>query len=449
MRGTILTSGSESRLLMVFAGWGMDCNPFMALRGRGFDVAVVYDYSSESVFYPEKIYSEIMVLAWSFGVIVADRYIAMNPQLPVTRRVAVNGTLYPVNDDLGIPGSIFSGTLNGLSEASLRKFNIRMCGGAEAYKRFAASAPTRDIDSLRAELMAIASLEAAHAGWDRAYISDADRIIPVASQRRAWAAEGVNVVNMSGPHLPEFQMIIDEEFVNKPLVARRFGAVAETYEEHASVQADMARRLSQLWHQASPRYVGDVLEVGTGAGGFTREYLKWAQCRKLMLWDLTSIDEKLPGEHRVCDGETELRHCPDDSFDAIVSAATVQWFSSQASFFKECSRVLRPGGLLVVSTFGPENFRELGPSGYPEEKSLRRWLEDGFEIVSFESELCEMAFESPLQLLRHLKLTGVNALRDDTEAVSRARKVINSGLCKLTYHPVLIVGRRRVKSMNI
>lgn len=443
MRGGLLTSGDESRLLIVFAGWGMDCRPFTGLQGRGFDVAVVYDYACDGEFEVPARYDEIMVLAWSFGVIAADRFVAVHPELTVTRRVAVNGTLYPVDDDFGIPRRIFEGTLKGLTDASLRKFNLRMCGGAGAYKRFAASAPERTIDSLKAELVAIAGLEASHAGWDRAYISDADNIIPADAQRRAWEGEGVDIVEIKGPHLPDFQYVIDEEFVNKPLVARRFGAVSDTYEEHASVQAEMARRLSCLWQQVSPPNVGEVLEIGAGAGGFTREYLKWARFKNLTLWDLAAMDPTLPGEHLICDGETELRRMADGSLDVIVSAATVQWFSSQSAFFKECRRVLRPGGLLVVSTFGPENFREIGRSGYPGESALRRWLENDFEIVSFKSELTEMEFESPLQLLRHLKLTGVNALRDDREAVRRARRIVGSGLCHLTYHPVLIVARCR------
>lgn len=443
MRGRLLTPGNESRLLIVFAGWGMDCRPFAGLQGRGFDVAAVYDYACDGEFEVPARYDEIMVLAWSFGVIAADRFVAEHPELTVTRRVAVNGTLYPVDDDFGIPRRIFEGTLSGLSEASLRKFNLRMCGGAEAYKRFAASAPDRTIDSLKAELVAIASLEAAHAGWDRAYVSDADHIVPTEAQRRAWEREGVEIVEIKGAHLPDFQDVIDREFVNKPLVARRFGAVAQTYEEHASVQADMARRLSRLWEEASAPEVGEVLEIGAGGGGFTREYLKWAKCETLALWDLTSIDESLPGEHKICDGETELRHLPDASLDAIVSAATIQWFSSQSTFYKECGRVLKPGGALVISTFGPENFREIGASGYPDEDTLRRWLEREFQIISFETELVEMRFAGPLQLLKHLKLTGVNALRSDREAVSRARDIINNGLCRLTYHPVFVVARRR------
>lgn len=444
MRGRILTSGNESRLLMLFAGWGMDCNPFSGLQGRGFDIAVIYDYATEGEFEPAADYDEIMVLAWSFGVIAADRFIASHPELPLTRRVAVNGTLFPVDDEMGIPRRIFEGTLSGLSEASLRKFNLRMCGGAEAFRHYTAKAPARSIESLKDELVAIDSLEAAHAGWDRAYISDNDHIIPTDAQRKAWAREGVEPVEIKGAHLPDFQKIIDSEFINKPLVARRFGAVAETYERHASVQAGMARQLSHLWQDSSAGGdAGEVLEIGAGSGGFTREYLKWAKCKRLMLWDLTAIDETLPGEHMICDGETELRHLPDKAVDAIVSAATVQWFSSQASFFRECGRVLRPGGLLAVSTFGAENFRELGPSGYPDEDTLRRWLEPEFEIVSFSSELAELEFDSPLELLKHLKLTGVNALREDREAVSRARGIIGRGLCRLTYNPVFIIARKR------
>ena len=47
--------------------------------------------------------------------------------LPICERVALNGTVTPVDDLKGIPQQVFEGTLEGLNEVALEKFIRRMC----------------------------------------------------------------------------------------------------------------------------------------------------------------------------------------------------------------------------------------------------------------------------------------------------------------------------------
>jgi len=49
----------------------------------------------------------------------------------------------------------------------------------------------------------------------------------------------------------------------------------------------------------------------------------------------------------------------DGSVDLILSNATFQWCNDLARTFQECLRVLRPGGLLMFTTFGPDTLKEL------------------------------------------------------------------------------------------
>jgi len=53
---------------------------------------------------------------------------------------------------------------------------------------------------------------------------------------------------------------------------------------------------------------------------------------------------------------------PDESFDAVVSLQVIEHLQRAREFVSECARVLRPGGLLVLSTpnritFSPEGIR--------------------------------------------------------------------------------------------
>lgn len=440
------TSGSR-RLLLLFLGWGMDRHPFEGLAVAGCDLAVAYDYSSEENGAEVEelgVYEEILLVAWSFGVIAADRFLSRHTNLPVTLRLAINGTLYPVDDTYGIPEEIFRGTLAHLSDVTLMKFRRRMCGGASESKRFMANAPVRSIESLRAELISIAAMSASHTRWDEAIVSGRDYIIPAENQRKAWLREGVRMTEIEGAHLPDFSAILSRRIVDKALVARRFAEASATYEKNASVQHECAERLSALWHKhQGGEPVRNVIEVGAGTGLFTRIYRGWLKAGRLALWDIAEVNDSLPGRHEVCDAEVAITKVDAGSVSAVVSASALQWFSSPAGFIRECGRVVERGGLLVLATYGPDNYREIAPSGYPELSQLVKWAEmAGFDTEEAEEHRDILAFDSPRDLLEHMRLTGVNA-RSVKGAVGAARTLIRCGVSELTYHTILIVARKK------
>ena len=78
-------------------------------------------------------------------------------------------------------------------------------------------------------------------------------------------------------------------------------------------------------------------------------------------FDLTGIDiaprmiefaqARLPKANFIC-ADLEKTPLDDDHADVVFSNAALQWCES-ASAFGEINRILRPGGILLVSTFGP------------------------------------------------------------------------------------------------
>lgn len=60
----------------------------------------------------------------------------------------------------------------------------------------------------------------------------------------------------------------------------------------------------------------------------------------------------------------------DASFDAVLSMEGIEHFENQAAFLRECRRVLRPGGALVLSTPNPINLASRAAAFWTAQRSL-------------------------------------------------------------------------------
>jgi len=202
---TDLQKRNSTDLLLFFAGWGMDENPFLEYLPEDKDCLICYDYRSLDFDYSLiSDYSKVQVIAWSMGVWAAS-YILRNNPFPVTESIAINGTIYPVDDERGIARQIFQGTLDGLNDQTLQKFRRRMCGSQEALNHFLAKAPKRSIADLREELRQIGEMSKEPLNssfqWGKAYIGRQDKIFLPANQQKAWA--GTTTCLIDSGHYPE------------------------------------------------------------------------------------------------------------------------------------------------------------------------------------------------------------------------------------------------------
>lgn len=435
---------NNRRLVLFFAGWGMDANPFRKLASTGFDIAVVYDYRSAG--FPLSClngYSEICVFAWSFGVANASRFISSHPELPVTLRVAVNGTLFPVDDRRGIPLKVFNATVGAFSEAGWRAFVKRMCGTHEIESVFWTNKPERGIAGQAEELEVMRGFAGVGIPWDAVYISDRDRIIPTSNQIEAWS-DIPSVRMCSSGHMPDINSIMHEMLVDKERVGAHFASSASTYAGAAVVQGEIARRLIGLLPDRKYRR---ILEVGAGVGTFTNEIRARFPGKRIRMWDL---NVQQPGVEQ-CDAEMAICGCGDCSLDLIASASTIQWFHSPMAFVRQCHRVLAPGGVALLSTFAPSNFKEirgvadisLQYQDKPEWEYIAHL--DNWSNVTFVKEDISVDFDSPIAMLKHLRDTGVNSLTAGGEAVKLAKSLVErlpktpDGRYPLTYSPLYIV----------
>lgn len=454
-----LIDNRSDRLTLIFAGWGMDSRPFGGLTHRGADLAVVWDYRSLE---PTELstliasYSEVNVIAWSFGVYAASRVLSRHEDR-ISRRVAVNGTLRPVDDSYGIPKDIFEGTLRGMNERNLRKFYRRMCASAEEFARFTGRMPERDVEELTEELACFGryaeETPETDFRWDFALTSDADAIIPAENQRRAWALKDCGRADISGGHLPDFQSIADRYIIDKPLMAERFARAIPTYEEEGYVQRRIA---GTLFEKALPHIRGmkaeRIFEAGYGTGMLTRLYAPVLSGAEAELYDLVNYEGELPecATTHTADAEAAIAEAAPESFDVIFSASAMQWFSSPEAFIRNAARALRKGGTAAISTFAPENLHELTDitgSGLavPSAENLRRMArEAGFKEIYIEQEEIAADFPELKQMLEHLKLTGVTGVSHSSRR--KALRLIMEryprradGSIRLVYRPIYMI----------
>lgn len=191
------------RLTLFFAGWGMDEHPFMDCRPADSDLLVCYDYRSlEFDFTLLQGYRDIRLVAWSMGVWAAS-VVLQDAAVPLGERIALNGTVTPVDDRRGIPQAVFGKTLESLNEVALEKFIRRMCLRKENLAAFLSKRPQRPVEELKEELRKIGEQVKAVAvprlEWGRAVIGTDDLIFPAANQRNAWQT-GVEVAEYAVPH---------------------------------------------------------------------------------------------------------------------------------------------------------------------------------------------------------------------------------------------------------
>lgn len=200
-----ITREGNSKLILFFNGWGMNESVIAHIMSSNADVVMFHNYHKEPGFFPQVVdgYNEIFIVAWSFGVAEANRVFSEFNFVPA-KTIALNGSQIPISDTMGIPNNIFDGTMTGLSDNSLRKFNMRICGGREGFDRFESIVGQADLEELANELRYFKSTyndDIVRNSWDCVYVSREDRIFPFDNLIESWKGFG-NVIVTDWPHMP-------------------------------------------------------------------------------------------------------------------------------------------------------------------------------------------------------------------------------------------------------
>lgn len=219
--------------------------------------------------------------------------------------------------------------------------------------------------------------------------------------------------------------------LDKKKLRTKFDRAAESYDRNAVLQNEVAERLLQRLDYIR-RLPQTVIDIGSGTGICTQALAKRYNKADVFGVDLSmamcQVAKKKNSWRRksqYCCAEAERLPVANDSIDLIVSNLTLQWCRHK-KVLQECYRVLRPGGLLMFTSFGPDTLHEL--------RAAWRQVDDQVHVHEFidmhhlGDELVQCRFADPVMDMEKITLTydKVSALLRDLKMIGATNAHLSS-----------------------
>jgi len=214
--------------------------------------------------------------------------------------------------------------------------------------------------------------------------------------------------------------------IDKDAARRSFDQAAVDYDAVAVLQREIADRLLERldYIRLEPQL---VLDLGAGTGYAIPGLQRRFGTARILALDFAPAMLRLAreqGDRRspplcIC-ADTETLPLADTGVDLIFSNATLQWCNDLPRTFGECLRVLRPGGLLLFTTFGPDTLWELREawataddhshvSPFPDMHDVGDALVQArFADPVMDTERLTVTYERVRDLMRDLKVLGAH-----------------------------------------
>ena len=213
-----------------------------------------------------------------------------------------------------------------------------------------------------------------------------------------------------------------ETKVKKDVIEKNFSKSAAQYDKHSKVQSECAKLLSEKIEGSSYK---SILEIGCGTGTYTSYLESENKDSKITSIDISDIminiaKSKVQGKNLSflhCDGESLPKN---EKYDLITSNASFQWFENMENAVSNMHDLLRKNGIICFSSYGPGTFKELqevlldhlgqgkwiSAGRFINKTSLRNIITKHFKSVEVHEETFKLAFNSLIDLLKDIKLSG-------------------------------------------
>lgn len=160
--------------------------------------------------------------------------------------------------------------------------------------------------------------------------------------------------------------------IDKRRVRLAFDRAAAHYDRAAVLQREVGARLLERLDYIRPQ-PRTVVDIGAGTGRLSKALAQRYKKARIIATDLAPNMLRAARRHAAplarllhrqsfVNGDAERLPFATQTADMIFSNLTLQWCSDLDKAFAEFRRILKPGGLALFSTFGPDTLKELRES---------------------------------------------------------------------------------------
>jgi malonyl-CoA O-methyltransferase len=221
----------------------------------------------------------------------------------------------------------------------------------------------------------------------------------------------------------------DAHRLDKRRVRRAFGRAAAGYDRAAVLQARVGENaLSRL--DLIRCVPARVLDLGCGTGEGARALARRYRGAQVLGADLAPAMLRRARRRfewrgpRYLAADAEALPFAGASFDLVYSNLMLQWLGGLETAFAECARVLRPGGLLLLTTFGPDTLIELRGAFAQVDRGVH--VSTFLDLHDVGDALVRAGFEAPVLDVERYTLTyaTLEALARDLKAIGATNAAV-------------------------
>jgi len=232
----------------------------------------------------------------------------------------------------------------------------------------------------------------------------------------------------------------DLNHIEKYRIQKHFDAKADLYESSAVLQREVCERMLERLHlvKLQPQR---IVDIGAGTGWGVQGLMKHYRSAQVIALDLSmamlgrskSKGGWLRKPGLIC-GDAESLAIANNSVDIVFSSLMLQWCDAK-KVFAEFQRILKPGGMLMFSSFGPDTLKELRHSWKQVDDKIHvntfvdmhdlgdALLTQGFAEPVMDMDLMKLTYQDAKSVMMDLKNIGANTpMKNESRGLITPRK---------------------------